>query len=487
VKLLRFELISSGYSYALAIDKTKIDGFHGFIVPMAILGDRFSFELRRKILSETDLDAIEAFPQKDDPKDRVFFDAKLSTCVYILRQRLPRGEFKVRTHPGKDLIKSSPSYHVTSEDISKFDPNSFSIPTVGEDAWKLASKLYDSPVLCLFQEIASSSPGEIMINKQFERFLSNEPPGEIILRGANIGRYEFYEVPKQGSPVYLNKEKYLDERGKDSDSKAFDHLKRRIGYQRGAAIDNYRRIIATMIDPGAFCSDTVAYFSEAKYNLYSVLAILNSSLVDWRFGLTSTTNHVNSYELDVIPIPKFAFTTPAEERARLGAELQDLYAQGKHAEILAAVQDCLPEDEAGGFIAGRERSDVVHDLLAYLAEQMLEMNKTKQQEIRGFLGWLEGYLGAKVEDLSPKTKLQGYYEHDYESLLAALKKNRKKLAIDPARREPGETLRAEFEGSMKRLLPLRERIRQTDGLIDAVVYRLYALTEEEIEIVEGKA
>ena len=39
----------------------------------------------------------------------------------------------------------------------------------------------------------------------------------------------------------------------------------------------------------------------------------------------------------------------------------------------------------------------------------------------------EGYVGAKVEDLTPKTKLQGYYEHDYESLLTVLKKNRKKL------------------------------------------------------------
>ena len=54
-------------------------------------------------------------------------------------------------------------------------------------------------------------------------------------------------------------------------------------------------------------------------------------------------------------------------------------------------------------MAGRERSDVVHDLLAFLAERMLgmKMNKGKQQEIRGFLGWLEGYLGAKVEDLTP--------------------------------------------------------------------------------------
>ncbi|MGI6017157.1 MAG: Eco57I restriction-modification methylase domain-containing protein [Methanothrix sp.] len=472
---------------ATAIDKTKNDGFHGFIVPMALLGDRFSFELRHKMLTHTSFIFIEAFPQKDDPKDRVFFDAKLSTCVYILRRKLPKEEFRVRTHPGKNLIRSSPSYQVASIDIAKFDPNNFSIPTVGKFSWRLASRLCNDPTLCLFQDIASSSPGEIMINKQFERYLSDEPPGEIILRGANIGRYEFYEVPKQGSPVYLDKEKYLEERGNNKDSKAFDHLNHRIGYQRGSAIDNYRRVIATMLDPGVFCSDTVAYFSAANYNLFTTLALLNSKIVDWRFGLTSTTNHVNSYELDVIPIPKFCFTTPAPERARLVAELQQLYSEGKHDEILAAVESLLPKDEASNFIVEQEKSDVVHDLLAFLAERMLEMNKQKQKEVRGFLDWLEGYLGAKIEDLKPKTKILSYYESDYESLLAVLKKNKKKLAVDPSRREPGEALRAEFEGSMSKLGPLRERIKETDELIDAVVYRLYGLTDEEIEIVEGKA
>ena len=179
-------------------------------------------------------------------------------------------------------------------------------------------------------------------------------------------------------------------------------------------------------------------------------------------------------------------TTPAPERARLGAELEQLYADGKHAEIGSLVDACLPKDEAGNFVASQERSDVVHDLLAFPAEKMLEMNKQKQQEIKGFLGWLESYLGAKVEDLTPKTKLQSYYEHDYEGFLAVLKKNSKKLQVDPARREPAQALRAEFEGSMGTLLPLRERIRQTDELIDATVYRLYGLTEEEIRIVEGR-
>ena len=150
------------------------------------------------------------------------------------------------------------------------------------------------------------------------------------------------------------------------------------------------------------------------------------------------------------------------------------------------VDACLPKDEAGNFIASQERSDVVHDLLAFLAERMLEMNKQKQTEIKGFLGWLDSYLGAKVEDLTPKTKLQSYYEHDYEGFLAVLKRNSKKLQVDPARRKESEDLRTEFEGSMGKLMPLRERIRKTDELIDATVYRLYGLTEEEIGIVEGK-
>jgi len=68
--------------------------------------------------------------------------------------------------------------------------------------------------------------------------------------------------------------------------------------------------------------------------------------------------------------------------------------------------------------------------------------------------------------------------------LAVLKRNSKKLQVDPARREPEP--RAEFEESMGKLTPLRKRIRKTDELIDATVYRLYGLTEEEVAIVEGR-
>ena len=58
--------------------------------------------------------------------------------------------------------------------------------------------------------------------------------------------------------------------------------------------------------------------------------------------------------------------------------------------------------------------------------------------------------------------------HDLQAFLAErmLEMNKQKLTIDPARREPAEALKAEFEGSLRKLLPLRERIEGTDGLID---------------------
>jgi hypothetical protein len=127
-------------------------------------------------------------------------------------------------------------------------------------------------------------------------------------------------------------------------------------------------------------------------------------------------------------------------------------------------------------------------ILSFLAEQMLEMNKQKQQEIKGLLGWLETEMGAKVEDLSPKTKVQEYYKLQFDELLAVLKKNKRKLKdYDPARREPQERLRLEFDASVGKLQPLMERITATDELIDQIVYKLYGLTEEKIAIVEGKS
>ena len=63
------------------VELLRDGGRLGVIVPMALLGDDISALVRRMLLQHGTFTKIDAFPQKDDPRKRVFRDAKLSTCV----------------------------------------------------------------------------------------------------------------------------------------------------------------------------------------------------------------------------------------------------------------------------------------------------------------------------------------------------------------------------------------------------------------------
>lgn len=306
-------------------------------------------------------------------------------------------------------------------------------------------------------------------------FLTDEEKAPIILRGAHVNRYEFQEEPKQGTPMYLDVQKYLDAHGKNT--KAYDYKYIRIGYQRGAAIDNWRRIIATIIEKDSFCSDTINYIVNPKeYDLFSILALLNSSLWEWRFRLTSTNNHVNSYEIDSMPMPPILFTTPEKERKEFYREAVTLYRRSKYEDII----------KWADYELAMGRNDTRHDFLAYLAEQMIELNKAKNEESKGFLKWLEREIGADIDDLTNKTAIKEYHERDFAHFLDVLKRNRNKLSGDPSDRKKQELLENHLTKSMSIIEPIKNRIKATDDLINQIVYKLYDLTPEEIEVVEGE-
>ena len=196
------------------------------------------------------------------------------------------------------------------------------------------------------------------------------------------------------------------------DSKAYDYKYIRIGYQRGSAIDNWRRIIATIIEKDNFCSDTINYIVRPKeYNLFAILSLLNSSVWEWRFRLTSTNNHVNSYEIDSMPMPPILFTTPEKERKEFFKEAINLHKRSKYEDII----------KWADYELALGRTDTSHDLLAYLAEQMMELNKTKNEEVKGFLKWLEREIGGEIDALANKTAIKEYHDHDFNHLLESSK------------------------------------------------------------------
>jgi len=235
---------------------------------------------------------------------------------------------------------------------------------------------------------------------------------------------------------------------------------------------------------------------DEPYGLHYLLALLASRAESFYYGLRFATgslqgtySHVYPQSVRHFPIRRISFTTPKRKRAALAKEgialVEGYWASGDPAPVLAFVGERLSAEP--------EQSDVIHDLLAHLAEQMIEMNKEKHAEVKGFLQWLERETGAPVDSLTGKSRVQGYLG-DYQKgeaplsldgLLDILRKNARRLKADPSARAFQEALAGEYEASLSKLRPLKARLAATDRLIDLIVYRLYGLTDEEIAIVEG--
>ncbi|GAC1624128.1 MAG: hypothetical protein NVS4B11_19330 [Ktedonobacteraceae bacterium] len=229
---------------------------------------------------------------------------------------------------------------------------------------------------------AKPTSGEIVFNQQFRKYLTEDSSYTLILRGSHVQRYELVDEAKQGEPIYLKKDLYLKEARLGS--KAFDHLKERVVYQEGAAIDNWRRVITTLLPAGLICGHKICYFTDYQISTQALLAVFGSKLVDWYITALSTNNSLSAYLVGSIRFPIFGTTTSSKDRIYYLDKAKLLYQQC----VSKDDQDCVLGFVNHHLTKELEASDVVHDLLAFLAEQMLDLNKQKRMIQKEFLNWL---------------------------------------------------------------------------------------------------
>ena len=115
--------------------------------------------------------------------------------------------------------------------------------------------------------------------------------------------------------------------------------------------------------------------------------------------------HVQKSHLIRLPIRRIESTTPEKKRAAFFDKARQLYQRGlQHGNsdgVLAFVAEQLA--------AKPERADVVHDLLAFLAEQMTVLNREKCATARQFLTDLKDFHAIETHALKPKTKLDEFW------------------------------------------------------------------------------
>jgi len=165
--------------------------------------------------------------------------------------------------------------------------------------------------------------------------------------------------------------------------------------------------------------------------------------------------------------------------------LKTLYKKGGEAGVLAEVERCLPKDKKGEFSAfkpgatgAEEKSDVVHDFLAFLAERMIALHKERQEKAKQFTGWLQEIKGIDTGAL--RSVLKEFWTLDEDGLAQVFKAKKIRASA-----ENWSEIKDELAKYRKAILALNAKVAFTDDLIDRIVYRLYGLTPDEIELVKA--
>jgi len=324
----------------------------------------------------------------------------------------------------------------------------------------------------------------------FQKYLSDKRDAKRVpmYRGDHIGRYILFEttdsIPEgiletaERKVEFLSQPKVLSQRIVAHVLQPTDHIV----------------LMATADKVGILTLDTVenTVLTDKRFSIGFISSLINSKFYSWYsyrfiFSKAIRTMDFDEYYIDKLPICQIHFLTPAQERKKLIDKLNSLVKSDRYNDVLETVEEYLPRDKKGELIKGKEKSDVIHDLLAFLAEQMVEMNRQEHKFIQEFLVWLEREIIKKpIESLKDKSKIREFYESDLRALVEILKQN----GVFPKTLELGnrryEILEKAFIDTMSELKPIIDKSIGMDSLIDQVIYRLYGLTEDEIKLVEEK-
>ncbi|MFH1702174.1 MAG: TaqI-like C-terminal specificity domain-containing protein [Nitrospirota bacterium] len=518
----------------------KKEGYHSFIVPDKILSETYGTNFRKLVLSDHKIEKI-----FDVRELRVFPDSAVKPTVYVVKNEkaavseiiveMPTNEdmtnIKRWTIPQQDFLMI-PEYRIRldwSTDVKilveKIKSISFPLSRILYISWGAQPGEADKFFFYGQEPDCRNNSQRCKAEECYSKGGLCKP----LIKGSVIQRYSIYyenahilydaeKLHRPAFPELFENEKIVirevsGEKGLiaayDAENYYTDHslincipkyylekLDERVLKDRGIKfVDSHRT--EKDVENKVYDRDTIIYsedLSESKrYKLKFIIALINSSLIGFYY------QKYVSGELNVFPehvrtlrIPYVNFTTPENKREKVVQEAIELYNSSKYDDIL----------KWAGFKLSNNINDTIHDFLVYLVGQMNMINTQKNKEIKGLLTWLESQLkiqsdkdGNKgIEALTGKTQIKNYigdYQKGEENLLfdyfwKILEKNSNRIQANLKSRELYENIKSEYEKSLSKLLPLKEKIRKTDWLIDQIVYKLYGLTEEEIKIVEGQ-
>jgi hypothetical protein len=311
LNLFRFFLVRS-------LNLTRPSGRYGMIMPLALLADYSVVNARRFLMQRAvDIEA-DCFPQKDNARRRIFRKAKLSTGIITgkrSRTTVPPSDahINVRVYPWDSFGDTPRTVNVTLSDAEEVDPYGVPIPLTDQASWELCLRMHslDSVIRMADSPHWRITRGEIN-QTVFRSYISSDASKARLVKGVEIGRYHLNKTLSQGEQEWIDDQRFL---ARHRPIAAVSHP--RIATQRITGVDESRRLVACIVDGGYFADSTNSIElipSDFPYRLEYLVCLLNSTLFQWRFKITSTNNNVSTHQLGALPFRQISFAIDGDRK-----------------------------------------------------------------------------------------------------------------------------------------------------------------------------
>lgn len=309
--------------YQLAIERMlqmlKTGGELGIICPSTLFGDVSASKLRKHLLLRNNVRCIRFFAEKIP----LFENVNQATNIFTLQKG---GETSNIT-----ISEENEVFEVNISLVKELFPENLEIPTIKSLEWDILRKLSSMKKLKQISSIRNRR-GELDLTLCRDFITAVHTPYRLV-RGNMIGESEVRNI--NGEYV---KAEFIPTRSKEY--RAFDFNRKRLICQQISNGGLRRRLKFIFCASSDILGNSCNYISADEDTLAKLFLILNSSVLNWRFKITSSNNHINNYELDELPIvdldkvdPKFTFSSQQELDDYIGT----LYGLSKEEQRLIAI------------------------------------------------------------------------------------------------------------------------------------------------------
>lgn len=302
---LRYSLIGSGaanclkYStvgvlnlYKLFIEEiveryAKNDASVSLLIPSSLLTDKTCEKLRTQLIRTYAIKSIKLIGEGSR-----FVDAQQALCALLAVKGAKMGEIRISTDYGS---KSEETISAKAGDIITPRNGNAILVLKGEDC-DIYRKMSKFPKIKDLPYIINMR-GELDLTTNKDSIVQTKTPYPL-LRGRNIGFYNLCDVPSGD---------YIVEPFIDTSAKRMYIEGERIICQQVSNMAKERRLTFAFVSPNTVLGNSCNFISvkqnDDSIDLFFLLGVLNSSLLNWYFKLQSSNNHINNYEIGALPVP----------------------------------------------------------------------------------------------------------------------------------------------------------------------------------------